>query len=50
MASPLKLGVFRVGIPFPPLALIACGLYAMGVWIILQPMKMGGTLLLALAG
>jgi hypothetical protein len=35
---------------FLPWALIACGLYAIGVWIILQPMEMRGTLLLALAG
>ena len=35
---------------FLPWALIACGLYAIGIWIILQPMEMRGTLLLALAG
>jgi ferredoxin len=35
---------------FLPWALVACGLYAIGVWIILQPMEMRGTLLLALAG
>ena len=35
---------------FLPWALVACGLYATGVWIILQPMEMRGTLLLSFAG
>lgn len=35
---------------FLPWAAVACGLYALGVWIILQPMEMRGTLLLALPG
>ena len=35
---------------FLPWALVACALHATGVWIILQPMEMRGTLLLSFAG
>lgn len=46
----LTLSVKNPALAFLPWAAVACGLHALGVWIILQPMEMRGTLLLALVG
>ena len=35
---------------FLPWAILACALYALGIWIIFQPMEMRGTLQLGLLG